>query len=158
MLTPCSTRLLTALVVALSPACSGDSLAPGTLGEEYMLVSVAGDALPTELFTSESGTLLVLSQTIRFGPKGAGSITETTELVLPGAGAPAASPVAVTSGLHWTEADGRVEVEFDCPPNAQCVAGPHLIASVDGQALRATWGPHISGRSPLRYEEVIAGQ
>jgi hypothetical protein len=153
---PRSISLLATLFVVAS-ACS-DSLAPGELGQAYRLVSVANDVLPTALYTTESGTLRILSQSVRFGPKGAGSISETTELLPPGADAPAAGPTETTFGLHWTEVDDRIEIEFDCPPNANCVAGPHLIARVDGHALRATWGPRISARSPLRYEEVAVPQ
>ena len=155
--TPRSSHFLITLFAVLTSAC-GDSLAPGELGQEYTLVSVDGDILPTALYTTPSGTLRVLSQSIRFGPKGAGSITETVELVPPGADEPTAGATQTTFGMHWAEVDGRVEIEFDCPPNAQCVAGPHLVASVDRQALRATWGPHVSGRSPLRYEEVMPSQ
>ena len=152
---PRSNSLLTTLFVVLASAC-GDSLAPGELGQEYTLVAVANDVLPTALYTTESGTLRILSQTIRFGPKGAGSITETTELVPPGADAPVAGPTQTTFGVHWDEVDDRIEIDFDCPPNANCVAGPHLIARVEGHSLRATWGPQIDARSPLRYEEVSA--
>ena len=55
-------RLLATLVVVVALACS-DSLAPGELGQAYRLVSVVNDVLPTALYTTESGTLRILSQT-----------------------------------------------------------------------------------------------
>jgi len=145
------------LLVLLASAC-GDSLAPGTLGQAYTLVEVANDPLPTELHTTDDGTIRVISQSIRFGPKGSGSFSETSELVPLDPHRPRPGPVQVDFGIQWVEVEGRVEIEFDCPANANCLAGPHLIARVDGHALRATWGPHMSGRSPLRYEEVPATQ
>jgi hypothetical protein len=157
MPTPCSTRMLAALVVALSSACSGDSLAPGTLGEEYVLASVANDPLPTTLYTTSSASLHIISQSIRFGPKGAGSITETTEVVPHAAGEPAEGPKQHTYGMHWVETDGGVEVNFDCPlGTADCLPGPHLIGRIVGNTIQATWGAGINGRAPLRYEEVSA--
>ena len=153
----CSRRLLSTLFVGLACACS-NSLAPGEVAEEYRLVNVANDVLPAALYTTEFGTLRVLSQIIRFGPKGAGSITEATELVPTAVDAPGGGAIQTSFGFHWTQVDGRIEIEFDCPPNANCVAGPHLVARIDGHALRATWGPQIRARSPLRYEEVIGPQ
>ena len=95
MLTPASARRSATLLVFLTLSCS-DSLEPGTLGQRYRLDRVAGDALPTVLYTNEFGTFRL--------------------------------------------------------------AGPHLIARIDGHALRVTWGPRINGRSPLYYVEVVAPQ
>ncbi len=155
MPTPRSSHFLIALFAVLASAC-GDSVAPGELGEEYTLISVGGDVLPTGLITTEFGTLLVVSQNIRFGPKGAGSITQATELVPPGEDASEASPTPVTSGLNWTEVDGRVEIEFDCPSITDCAPRPHLVADIDQHGLTARWGPGMNGRTPLRYEKVRA--
>jgi hypothetical protein len=157
MPTPCSTRMLAALVIALSSACSGESLAPGTLGEEYVLASVANDPLPTTLYTTSSASLHIISQSIRFGPKGAGSITETTEMVPHSASEASEGPKQRTYGIHWVEREGRVEVNFDCSSGtADCLPGPHLIGQIEGNTIQATWGPGLSGRAPLRYEVVPA--
>ncbi len=157
MSTPSSRGFLSALFVVLAFACS-HSLAPGELAEEYTLVAVANDPLPTALYTNELATVSSISQSIRFGPKGSGSVTEVIELVPHDPVGPVQGPTETTSGMHWVERERRIEIEFDCPPNANCVAGPHLIASVEGHMLRATWGRHMSGRSPLRYEEVRASR
>ena len=157
MPTPWSTPRLAGLLVVLTLAC-GDSLAPGTLGQAYSLATVANEPLPTALHVTESGTIRVISHFIRFGPKGSGSLSETREFVPLDPHAPREGPVQFDIGIQWIEIDGRIEVEFDCPPDANCLAGPHLIARVDGHDLRATWGPHVSGRTPLRYEEVPATQ
>ena len=150
-----SARCSATLLVFLTLSCS-DSLEPGTLGQRYRLDQVAGDALPTVLYTNEVGTFHIISQFIHFGPKGSGSLLETAQMV-PHTGEPP-EPQESTSGIQWAEVDGRIEIEFDCPANANCLAGPHLVARIDGHALRATWGPQISGRSPLYYVEVVAPQ
>jgi hypothetical protein len=155
MLTPASARCSATLLVFLTLSCS-DSLEPGTLGQSYRLDLVAGDALPTVLYTNEVGTSHIISQFIHFGPKGTGSLFETAQMI-PHTGDPH-EPQESTSGIQWAEVDGRIEIEFDCPANANCLPGPHLIARIDGHALRATWGPRTSGRSPLYYVEVVAPQ
>jgi hypothetical protein len=154
MSTHYSSRWIVSLLVALTSACGGDSLAPGTPAQAYILARVANDPLPTVLQTTEHGTTRIIAQTIRFGPKGAGSISETTEVVPHAAGQPRLGPAEVTFGIHWVEKEGLLEIEFRCPFNADCVAGPHLIARVEGHAMRATWGPRMTGRTPLFYEEV----
>jgi hypothetical protein len=155
MFIPASPRYSATLLVLLTLSCS-DSLEPGTLGQSYRLDRVAGEALPTVLYTNELGTFHIISQFIHFGPKGTGSLSETAQMV-PHTGEPR-EPQESTSGIQWAEVDGRIEIEFDCPANADCLAGPHLIARIDGHALRATWGPRINGRSPLLYVEVVAPQ
>ena len=157
MSTPYSTRLLPTLLVLFAPAC-GDSVGPGTLGQEYVLVDVAGDPLPTVLYTNDYATIRVISQTIRFGPKGTGSLSETTVTVPHSPDEPREIRSEYTIGIGWVQVKGSIEIEFDCPANANCLAGPHLIARVDGHALRATWGPQMTGRAPLRYEEVPSPQ
>ena len=154
MPTQCSRRLLPTVLVLLASACGDSSLAPGTLGQAYMLVDVASDPLPTTLYVNEIGTIRVIAQTIRFGPKGTGSLSQRTEIVPHAADQPREGPEEYTFGIGWVQVKGSIEIEFDCPANANCLAGPHLIARVDGHALRATWGPQMNGRAPLRYEEV----
>ena len=150
-----SARCSATLLVFLTLSCS-DSLEPGTLGQIYRLDQVAGDALPTVLYTNEVGTFHIISQFIHFGPKGTGSLSETAQMV-PHTGEPH-EPQESTSGIQWAEVDGRIEIEFDCPANANCLPGPHLIARIDGHALRATWGRQINGRSPLYYVETVGPQ
>jgi hypothetical protein len=161
MSSPRSTSMLAGLLIVITSAC-GDSLAPGTLGETYSLPRVAGDPLPAVLQANENGTIRIIAQVIRFGPKGAGSISETIEIV-PHDNADPVPPADVHYGMHWTEVGvsemgGRIEIEFDCPSNANCAPGPHLIAWFDGPDLQAEWGPHLSGRDPLRYEAVPSTQ
>src|SRR5688572_6713381 len=130
-------RPIPTLLVLLIASCGGgDSLAPGTLGQAYSLTRVADDPLPAVIQANENVTIRVFAQVIRFGPKGAGSISETIEVVARDDPDPAA-PADLNYGMHWVEVDGRVEIEFDCPSNANCVGGPHIIARVDGDDLRA---------------------
>jgi hypothetical protein len=56
--------------------------------------------------------------------------------------------------LHYRQANNRIEFEFDCPNMASCIPGAHLLADLLGNTLAATWGPGMSGRSPLVYEQV----
>ena len=157
MPTSWSTPILAGLLVVLTCAC-GDSLAPGTLGQAYRLDTVANEPLPTALHVTPSGTIRVISHVIRFGPKGSGSLAETNEFVPLDPDAPREEPVQYDIGIQWVEVDGLVEIEFDCRANAGCAAGPHLIARIDEHALSATWGPELTGRTPLHYVEIPAPQ
>jgi hypothetical protein len=156
MSTTRSTPMLAGLLIVITSAC-GDSLAPGTLGETYSLIRVAGDPLPAVLQTNEAVTIRIIAQVIRFGPKGAGSISETIEILSHDNSDPA-PPAEGHYGMHWAEVDDRIEIEFDCPPDANCAPGPHLIAWVDGPDLQAEWGPNSTARDPLRYEAVPSTQ
>ena len=93
-----SARCSATLLVFLARSCS-DSLEPGTLGQSYRLDQVAGDALPTVLYTNEVGTFHIISQFIHFGPKGTGSLSETAQMV-PHTGEPQ-EPQESTSGIQW---------------------------------------------------------
>jgi hypothetical protein len=63
-------------------------------------------------------------------------------------------PVHIETALHYRVLGTQIQMDFDCPDVATCIAGPHLIANRLGTNLTATWGPMMLGRSPLIYAEV----
>jgi hypothetical protein len=101
--------------------CAGNSLA----GERFILLSLDGYALPAVEFDNGDQRFVVEADTLVFSPNGrgrrgrrvrvedAGGITSTT----------------LTGSTDFTyELEGvDVTVTFDCPINASCVAGPHLV-------------------------------
>jgi hypothetical protein len=138
--------------IGLTLACSSPA-GPGDAPGIFVLTQVQQDPLPTVLSENEYFAVRVFSDTIRLREDGTGSISGVRESV-PLQGGSSAGPIHIANGLHYRVVDGRIEIEFDCPPLATCIAGPHLIADRQGDHLVATWGPHMSGRSPLSYQKV----
>ncbi|HSJ06795.1 MAG TPA: hypothetical protein VK936_08835 [Longimicrobiales bacterium] len=123
-------------VVVLPAAACGDLL--GTAPVEataWALESLDGGSLPAVSVANEWVTLLTRADTLRFDGG-----TRGTQIVHWDA-AYSSPEVADESGrtesaFRYRVRQGRVEISFDCPPNALCVAPPHLYAvPVDG-ALR----------------------
>jgi hypothetical protein len=46
----------------------------------------------------------------------------------------------------------RIELTFECPPNALCIAPPHLWGELTADGLELRW--HVDTDVPLRYRRV----
>lgn len=143
-----------ALSIALASGCS-DSSGPVPASETFVLRQVEQDPLPTVMAQNEFFVIRVLSDTIRLAQDGTGTISGVRESV-PLQGGTGDGPVHIETTLHYRVLGDQIQMDFDCPDLATCIAGPHLIANRSGTSLTATWGPHMSGRSPLIYAEVGA--
>jgi hypothetical protein len=141
-----------ASLISVTLACS-DSTGPGPSPEVFVLRQVQQDLLPTVMSQNEFFVIRVLSDTIRLRGDGTGNFSGVRESV-PSQGGSGEGPVHIGSDLHYRVIGTRVEIDFDCPDMAICVPPPHLIANSVGDQLTASWGPHMSGRSPLVYEKV----
>jgi len=128
-------------------AC-GDSLGPGDVVGTYVLQKVAGDALPTLLYTTEFVKIRVFADTLRFKIDGRGSINTLRESE-PVKGDGPSEPFRWQSGFSYKVVDDRIEVAFDCPPNASCVKAPHLVLREARAGLVADYA--LGARLPLRY-------
>jgi hypothetical protein len=117
---------LFALVFAV--ACS-ESLAPLT-GDIYVLGSIAGVSLPAPYTASPSVNGRIIADTMAFASDGRGTRRTRYE------GANGPSDVhSEEATFTYTKTGDHVEVWFACPPNADCIAGPHLT----GTLINATW-------------------
>jgi hypothetical protein len=117
----------------------------------YVLRQVAGDPLPAVLLTTELVEVRVFSDSIRLNPDGTGTISGVRQATVLTPGTPAEAPAPITIPIHYRNQVDRIEIDFDCPPNANCVPPPHLIATVEADGLRAYWAPGMTGRQPLEY-------
>lgn len=122
-----------ALAAGLAPAACDDPVRPGDLAGVYVLQSVAGDALPTVAYTTPGFAARVLADTLRLAADGTGS--EARRAVNDPPAPDAGTPYATLSAFTYAVVGGRVEVTYVCPPNADCVAGPHLVARLEGGGL-----------------------
>jgi hypothetical protein len=145
-----STRLITLLSILLPLAC-GDALGPGDIAGTYALRRVAGDTLPAVLYTTGTVTVRVFADTLRFALDHRGAQITVRESD-PVAGGPSGGPVHWESLFTFRIVEGRIEVGYDCPPGADCVAPPHLVLRPIPNGLQADFA--LGGRLPLIYERV----
>jgi len=138
--------------IVLTLACS-ESSGPVEEPSTFILRQVQQDPLPTVLAQTETFVIRVMSDTIRLAEDGTGSNGGVRESV-PLQGGSGEGPVHIANDLHYRLTGNRIEIDFDCPPGADCIPPPHLIADRQGNQLVVTWGPYLSGRSPLIYEKT----
>ena len=143
-------RLLTLLCLAAPLSCS-DSLSPGEVPGTYVLRNVAGDPLPAVLYTTEFTKIRVFADTLRFTLNGRGSINTFRESE-PVKGDGPTEPFRWQEGFSYRLVDNRIEVTFDCPPNANCLKGPHLVLRESSNGLTAEFA--FTYRLPLVYRRV----
>jgi hypothetical protein len=147
-------RTITLICAAIQLAC-GEPLAPGDIVGTYALQNVAGEPLPTVLFTNEFATVRVFADTLRFTPDGRGSINTIRENE-PRAGDGPTQRYAWQTAFSYRVVEDRIEVAFDCPPNANCVKPPHLVLRETPTGLRADFA--LGARLPLFYTQVDRGR
>ena len=140
------------IVAALTLACD-ESLGPGDAAGTYVLRQVEQDPLPTTLSANEFFAVRVISDTIRMRSDGTGTISGVREAMPLQPGVPGDGAVYITSNIRFKAVGDQLEIEYECPDLALCVPPPHLIAQVLRDGLTARWGPSMSGRSPLVYEQ-----
>jgi hypothetical protein len=132
-------------------ACS-DGLNPFVPGEVYVLRSIGGDPLPAVAGQFGSITLLVLADTLRLLPNGAGVRAQvevqdfaTDEVLL-------RDLVPRRSSFTYLRTGDRIEFTLACPPEASCVAGPNMVGLLEGNILEVELDP--PRRGPQVYELV----
>jgi hypothetical protein len=140
---------LVALVLVLG---CGDSLAPEDLRGVYVLRSIAGEPLPTVAGGNEWLTIHALADTLRFGSDGRGTRSVVQETVTHADGARSGRAHGQQEFFYHI-VRGRVEIGFPCPPNANCMPPPHLVArrAAGGLTVEA---PRQTLRAPMRYARV----
>jgi hypothetical protein len=146
---PC-TRLLTLLCAALPLAC-GEPLSPSKIAGAYALQRVAGDSLPALLYTNENVTVRVFAETLSFTPDGRGTVITVRESQ-PLIGGPSTGPTRGEIAFGFQVVEGRIQIAFDCPPNANCAAPPHVLARWTGNGLQALYA--LGARIPQVYTHV----
>lgn len=130
--------------VAAAVILSGCSLhEPRQVEAEYVLSTVDGEVLPAVIAENELAVVRVIADTIRLYGNGTGvraRVTETTSDVTLDVVEP--RPRSPESFVYRITGD-RFEADFPCPPEASCVAPPHLVGTLSdaGQVLTsaAAW-------------------
>jgi hypothetical protein len=148
-------QLALAILITLMLGC-GESVGPDDAPGSYVLRRVDGDPLPAVLYDNEIYAVRVISDTIRLRADGTGTISGIRDALPLHEGLPAEGPVHASTNIRFKALVKRIEIEYECPPNANCLPPPHLIAHLRSDGLTARWGPGMLGRSPLFYSQVQA--
>ncbi len=140
-------RLIPTLVVLLGLGLSGCS--EDLHGERFVLESLGGHLLPAVEFDTGEERFVVEAETLVFTSSHRGHRSRRVRVDDSGG--------VISTSLNGTQAftyelDGvDVSVTFDCPPNASCVEGPHLLGQRILGRLRL-YGNHVA--EPLLLEYV----
>lgn len=131
--------MLASVALLATMMLAGCSLTgPDLRGNLYVLRSVNDQPLPTTAFDRGTFRMVVIADTIVLHDDGTGMRTTVGDTYSKGeVGAPPVEPVRerIVVDLRWSMVLDRFEATFICPPNAMCIAGPHLVGGLDGDGL-----------------------
>jgi len=140
-------RLMPLFVAGLPLAC-GEPLRPRDVVGSYALQSVAGDSLPTVLYANGDVTVRVLAETLSFTPDGRGEAITVSESQA------TTGPQRSETAFGFRIVEGRIEIAFDCPPGADCVAPPHIVAHHTPIGLEVQYA--LGGRVPQIFTRAAS--
>ena len=143
-----SRRLAIISCVVLLLGCS-ESLSPTDIAGTYVLRRVANDPLPAVVWAENGVTIRVIAETLQFTPDSRGRLSSIRELE--SASGPI-QPDSWVTDFTFRLVDDRIEVAFPCPPNADCVAPPHLVLHKTGDWVVADYAGGT--RTPLLYARL----
>ena len=130
-------------------ACS-DASGPDGLPGTYRLERFEARELPAVTNQSSAGTVFIVSQRVILGDEGkGGTITEGRSV---DDAHPQGSDFSYAQALSYVVRGARIEITFICPPNADCIAGPHLVGEQIDSGLAL--GPPASSRPASTYKRI----
>lgn len=123
------------ILAALAPAGCDSPLSPSEVAGTYVLALVNDAPLPAVVSENEWGTVTILADTLRLHSdrRGEGITVQREERHYQGGLEISTNKLQRTFG--FTLKDRRIEIHFPCPPNANCIAGPHLVGHPTGEGL-----------------------
>jgi len=152
MFAPPATRLMTLFVAGLSLAC-GEPLSPRDVAGAYALQRVAGNSLPTIQYANGYVVVRVFAETLSFTPNGRGAdiAVQQNETVTGGL---VTGPDRIETAFGFRVVQGRIEIAFDCPPGADCVAPPHIVAQPTPNGLEVDYA--LGARVPQIFARLAS--
>ena len=145
-----SAMLALSMFSTLALGCH-NSLGPDDIAGTYVLERVGDDPLPAEVFRDAHGVVSILADTLRLGANGRGGYTSLRVIDLIGSESPQ-MPSRLEQALTFRIIGSRIEIQFACPPNALCLAGPHLIARQETRGLVVE--ESLVADTPLHYRRI----
>jgi hypothetical protein len=139
-----------ACIAILAVGC-GSPTDSNPLAGTFVLRTIAGEALPALAWETEYTAIHIIADTLLIPPRGRAEERRTAEVH--------SSVPHHSQKVHTTSSEigirlaaGRLELSYVCPPNANCVAGPHLIGRLTDVGL--TFETASGMRVPLVYERI----
>jgi hypothetical protein len=104
------------------------------------LSAIAAAPLPAVLVSNEFQRVHVISEIIELRPDGTGTRSTVREVEqLNREPATARTRISTEHELDYHVVRGQIRFAFECPPNAGCVAPPHLLGRATANGLRLTY-------------------
>ena len=152
MFAPPAMRLMTLFVAGLSLAC-GEPLSPRDVAGAYALQRVAGNSMPTIQYANGYVVVRVFAETLGFTPDGRGEdvTVQQNETVTGGL---VTGPERSETAFGFRVVRGRIEIAFDCPPGADCVAPPHIVARPTPNGLEVQYA--LGARVPQIFARLAS--
>jgi hypothetical protein len=136
------------ILAALAPAGCDLPLSPSVVVGTYVLASVNDAPLPALALENEWGTVIILADTLRLHSdrRGEGITIQREERHYQNGLEISTNKLQRTFGFILK--DRRIEIHFSCPPNAICIAGPHLAGhpTAEGLELSSAYGKLVYRR------------
>jgi hypothetical protein len=144
--------LMLSIITPLVSGCR-DGLGPSDVAGTYVLERVGGAPLPAEVFRDRQSMMQVLADTLRLRDDGTGHYASIRAIHLLGGSLASDIPTRLDSDLQFEIVGTRIDIAFACPENANCIAGPHLVAHQHDGGLII--GTSLVADAPLRYRRVM---
>jgi hypothetical protein len=141
------------LFIAGLPLACGEPLSPRDVAGVYALQRVAGNSLPTILYANGYVTVRVFAETLSFTPDGRGEDV-TVQQNETATGGLVTGPERSETAFGFRVVQGRIEIAFDCPPGADCVAPPHIVARPTPNGLEVQYA--IGARVPQIFARLAS--
>ena len=143
-------RLVGSVIAFLAVGACGDPTGPGRFAGSYRLDRYEGVPLPATTYQAGTTSVTILQQSLMLGEEGTGVASSTTRVVDPDT--PQGEENTFSQLLRFEVRNGMIEITFVCPPDADCIAGPHLVGTrVDGGLALS---PPTSSRPASIYRRV----
>jgi hypothetical protein len=136
-----ATILALGTVAAVTLGCR-DSLGPRDVAGTYVLERVGVEPVPAVIFRDGQGTVRVVADTLRLRVDGRGSFVFIHVIEPAIGGAAPEAPTRIEIDFTYDLVGSTIEISYDCPPMALCIAGPHAIARrfASGLVVQETFG------------------
>ncbi len=151
ILRPIRILVPTLLAAFAAAGCESSTLSSEEVQGTFSLETYDGNALPTPIFDAGAETHVLLAETLRLEPGGAGTRGRVVRVDFDDPTRPDRNDV-YSETFQYRIRDGRLEITVSCPPNALalCAPGPHSVGTHEGDALVLSFGDD----RVLRYRRI----